>query len=433
MSENSGQFGANDFSAKIKYLCKKFPKREAGSDSERAASDLIAEKLSSCAEVTKEDFAVFPSAHMSWTIISTTAIILAYAAYFFSTLVAATLLVVACAVYVGEYMLCKRLLDPLFVKATSQNVTAVRRSSEEAKRRLYFVAHVDATREWRVKRRFGGVMFIIQRVSNVVGVVYLTAITVARWALVGGVGAGIAEGVMLWMGVAGSIFLFTFFATYFFIDPKNVVDGANDGLSGVAVATTVLRAMEEKGIRLKDTDVGVILTGGSSCGLRGAKAWCDAHARETDGDNTMFVALNCLREANAINIDTVEMNWIVKNDKDAIDSARKAAEAAGVKCSAKRIPFGSTTDGAAFTQAGLKSVSITAMDRNLPDYYRTRYDSYDNLSEECMENCFRLLLGMVEQYSGEEVLSRFDFAEAEPLDPEIPATRKDEQPSEEQA
>ena len=105
MSENSGQFGANDFSAKIKYLCKKFPKREAGSDSERAASDLIAEKLSSCAEVTKEDFAVFPSAHMSWTIISTTAIILAYAAYFFSTLVAATLLVVACAVYVGEYTL----------------------------------------------------------------------------------------------------------------------------------------------------------------------------------------------------------------------------------------------------------------------------------------------------------------------------------------
>lgn len=409
---------AYDFGSKIKYVCKKFANREGGSESERDASDFLSERVAACTDTVEKDrFAVFPSAYMSETIITPTAFILAYAAYFFSTLVAAVLLIVGCAVYIGEFLLCKRMLDPLFVKATSQNVTGVRRASEDANRSIYLVAHVDASREWRLKRRLGGMLFTAQQASNFIGSLYLIGITVARWALVGGVGAGIAEGVMLWMGVAGAIFLFGFISTYFFMDGKQIVDGANDGLSGVGVAIETLKALEEKGIRLKNTNVGIILTGSSCCGLRGAKDWCEKHAADCDKENTVFIALNCLRESKAINVGTTEMRGIVRSDRDTIDSVLSVAKNVGVECTARSLPFGVSTDSAAFTQAGLRSISITAMNKTLPDYYRTKYDSYDNLSEECMEECVKLLLGYIEEYSGEDVLSHFDLSKQDLGDP----------------
>ena len=43
---------------------------------------------------------------------------------------------------------------------------------------------------------------------------------------------------------------------------------------------TLLREMEQHGINLENTEVGVILTGSEEAGLRGAKAWTAAHQDE---------------------------------------------------------------------------------------------------------------------------------------------------------
>ena len=54
-----------------------------------------------------------------------------------------------------------------------------------------------------------------------------------------------------------------------------------------------------------------------------------------------------------------------------------------------------------FAQAGFKSAGIVAINRKLPDYYYTRYDSYDNLSEECIAECYGLALEIVKRFCAE--------------------------------
>ena len=56
------------------------------------------------------------------------------------------------------------------------------------------------------------------------------------------------------------------------------MDGANDNLSACFMGIAVLREMERLGVQTESTEVGVILTGAEEAGIRGAKAWCKAHA-----------------------------------------------------------------------------------------------------------------------------------------------------------
>ena len=60
-------------------------------------------------------------------------------------------------------------------------------------------------------------------------------------------------------------------------NPKCVVDGANDNLSGCYIGMAILHEMERRGITLEHTELGMILTGSEEAGLRGAKAWAKAH------------------------------------------------------------------------------------------------------------------------------------------------------------
>jgi len=393
---------ASEICADVKYVCKTFGNRNAGGEGERAAAEYFAQRLSACAnEVKTEQFKLYPNAFMGWIAASVTCVLLGIAAYFFSALVALLLFAVGMIPVLFEYILYKRMLDPLYKQEISSNVTAVKSCSQEPKRRLYFVANVDACFENSVKYRLGGVMQFVIIAAGFLGVAYFSALSIARWAIIGGIGAGIAQGATLYAGAAGLIFAIPLFISYFLKSTKKVVDGANGNLSGCFVATKLLETLKD--IETEHTEIGVILTGSGAVGLRGAKVWCETNAEKIDKENTAFIVLNNLRELSNLNVNSVEMNGFVKNDKDVAELALKAAEALELKCSNRSIPFGAT-DSAAFSQSGFKSAGIVAIDRKLPDYYQTRYDSYDNMSEECIAKCFELVLKITELYADEPSL-----------------------------
>ena len=56
---------------------------------------------------------------------------------------------------------------------------------------------------------------------------------------------------------------------------KYLVTGAKGQLG-----RALLRELERHGMSLEHTEVGAILTGSEEAGLRGAKAWCQAHAQD---------------------------------------------------------------------------------------------------------------------------------------------------------
>ena len=60
--------------------------------------------------------------------------------------------------------------------------------------------------------------------------------------------------------------------------------------------------------------------------------------------------------------------------------------------------FAGATDAAAFSQSGLKATCLAAMDPNVQQYYHTRLDNYDNLSEECLSKVLDITMDMIEDF-----------------------------------
>lgn len=54
-------------------------------------------------------------------------------------------------------------------------------------------------------------------------------------------------------------------------------------------------------------------------------------------------------------------------------------------------------DRVRFTQGGFRAVGITGLSHKLEDYYHTRRDSYDNLNEAGMENCYLATVRFIEK------------------------------------
>lgn len=387
--------------ADIKHVCKTYGSRNAGSEGEKLASEYFYQELSASAdEIEKEEFKLNPAAFTGWIPISVTAAMLGTVAYFFSSLVALILFIVAVIPFLFEYVFYKRMLDPLYPEKISQNITAIKKCTDAPKKRLYFVANADAPFENSIKYRFSGVMLQTVIALDLIGVAYFSALSIARWALVGGLGASIASGIPLYLGLAGLAFVPVFFINYFMISTKVISPGANNNLTGCFVASRVLNTLKD--VELKNTEVGVIVTGGGACGLRGAKAWCELHAGETDKDNTVFIVLSSLRELGSLNVTGNDMYGLVRGDKDIANLVQGSAKSLNLKCSNHRIPF-EASDSAVFRQRGFKSGCISATNLKLPEYFYTRYDSYDNLSEECVGECYALALEIVKRYSDEDL------------------------------
>lgn len=381
--------------ATIETVCNSFENRKAGSEQEALASAYLQSQLQDVCEVKEEKFDVYPEAYSGVFYVVPTIAILAYIAYFFTAMVSALLALVGIVVFVLQFLTNSHALDLLYKKKESRNLTAVLPPSGEVKKRVYFVANVDATREWLLKYRLGGTLFIATLFSLFFGLLYVFFADIARWAIIGGLGSQIASGSMLIVGIVGVAFLPSYIATYFAIAKKRVVTGANENMSGCAVAIEVLKALKASQTPLEHTELGVILTGSGAVGAVGARAWCESNKQAGDA-KTVFVCLNTLKEVDSLGVNTREGNGLVKNDTALADFVKNCADKAAVPFKKRALPFGHT-DSAEFSRHGYSSVSVTGYNPHAPEYLHTRYDTLDNVSESCLGNAFAVCLSVVAQ------------------------------------
>lgn len=409
ISESGAEYAAEQ----IEYICRHFDKRAPGSSGERETSAYIAGQLDKFSDkVEIEPFKVYPDAFMGWINISLAFLILGFATYFFAAMVSMMFIVISFVPLILEFVMYKRFMDPLYAEKQSQNVTAVRKCEGETKKRIFLCGNADAVWEWRINYAMGGKAFITQIVFVFVGVLYLTAITIARWINAGEIGATLAEGIYLYLGLAGLIFVPTWISAAFISNKKIIVDGANDNLSGTSVCLAVMKNLKEKGVKFENTEVGVIITGSKQAGTRGAKAWCETHGEyKNDGVETVFITFDTLREANFMQVNRRDLNGFVKNSSKVDDLFLQAAKNTDVRCSKGSVPFGAT-DSSAFTLGGFQSTVVTAIDHNLPKYYHTRYDSFDNISKDCLTDAVSAATEAVLLFSGEAAAEK-TFYESE--------------------
>jgi Zn-dependent M28 family amino/carboxypeptidase len=186
---------------------------------------------------------------------------------------------------------------------------------------------------------------------------------------------------------------------YFMVNYKRVVDGANDNLTGCYMGIAVLKYLKDEGIELENTEIGVVLTGSEEIGLRGSKAWAEAHKGEFQDVPTFFYAFDTINDPKYLMSNYRDLNGTVKSDKDIADLFYEAAQEVGVPCKKGWIPpLGGAVDAAGFTQGGFRAAGVTGLNHKLERYYHTRLDSYDNMNKEGIANCFAATVKTLEMF-----------------------------------
>jgi putative aminopeptidase FrvX len=222
---------------------------------------------------------------------------------------------------------------------------------------------------------------------------------------------------MFWLGIASVIFLPLIIGMYWLWDEKVIVDGANDNLTGCYMGIAILKAMEDAGLQLEHTEVGVVLSGSEEAGLRGIKAWTAKHKGEYDDVPTYIYSFDTLHDERFLMVNYRDLNGTVETDKETGDRFIQSAAELNIPCQRGMVPpFGGATDSAAFAQAGYKVAGITALNHVLEDYYHTVRDTYTNLNPKCLADCFSVAVNClkhIDEELGDGIAPAADAAAAD--------------------
>ncbi len=379
----------------ITHICTKFEKRAPGSKGELQACEYAAEQMKEygCDRVFIDEFKENPDSFYGWLYFTMTCCFLALAAYFFVPVLSAVLIVAGLTLCVLQFGLYKKTVDKFFKEETGHNVTGFKKPTGEVKRRIIFNGHPDAAWEWPVKYKFTYLGFDIHMIIGFIGAFYTLIISILRV-------AGVVEGQLATtLGLIALVFAPFWFGLYFLWNKKRVVDGANDNLTGCYMGMAILKFLKDEGIEFENTEVGVIFSGSEEAGLRGAKAWCEAHKDEMNDVPTFVYAYDTIAQSEHLSVNYRDLNGTVKVDKDVSDLFVEACEALDIPCGKGMVPpLGGATDSAAFAQAGMRATGITALNHALPDFYHTRLDTPEALNAGCLADCFAASVKVLEMF-----------------------------------
>ncbi len=392
----------------ITHICRDMDKRDPGSKGEKQACEYMADVLKNecgCERADVESFKENPGSFFGWIYFTITFVLAAVVLFFFSPIISAVLIVAGLAIVLLEFGFYKKCVDRFFPEKTGHNVTAIKKCSGEVKRRIFFNGHPDAAWEWPVNYALGGVGFEGHAIICGVGAVYYLVISIIATVKYGAIGMIPHDVTLFKMALWGLIFVPFLIGLYWMWNEKRIVDGANDNLSGCYMGIAVLKALRDQGITLENTEVGVILSGSEEAGLRGSKAWCEAHKGEFDDVPTIILSYDTIHDPKYLMTNYRDLNGTVKVDKAVSDLFMESAADLNIPCKKGWVPpLGGATDSAAFAQAGFRATGVTGLNHKLEDYYHTRRDTYDNMNLQGLADCFAISVKALEKFdNGKEV------------------------------
>lgn len=392
----------------ITTICKFLPKRAPGSEGEKLACEYMRDTLEKdcgCSRTAIEPFKVTPDSFYGWIYISVTCALIQMVMYFFYPMIGAIVMAIGLVVMLLQFGLYIKAIDFFFAQKTSHNLTAIRPATGETKCRVLFNGHIDAAWNFPVNERWGGIAYTIHVLASVAGIIYMFVLSIVRTVMTNAkldILSPSSNPVMFWLGIGSVVFLPLIIGLYWMWDEKVVVDGANDNLTGCYMGIAILKAMEEQGVQLEHTEVGVVLSGSEEAGLRGTKAWCAKHKDEFNDVPTFIYSFDTIHDERFLMVNFRDLNGTVEVDKETGERFMQSAEELDIPCQRGMVPpFGGATDSAAFAQAGYKVAGITALNHVLEDYYHTVHDTYTNLNARCLSDCFAVTVNCLKHIDEE--------------------------------
>lgn len=389
----------------IRHCCETFRERTAGSKAEADCQDYFLGELGRWSDaVQKEAFALHPKAFLGWMATSAcldiTAVALFWARAWSSSIVLPIIAMLASTctmcLFVFEFLLYRRFVDPFFPKAVSHNIYAVRKSVREPKRRIVFCGHADAAYEMGV---FGHkpVSTVGMVAGAIIGSVFVFVVGLVVLVTTCVNGPLPFTGAWIVIGILEILCVPFFIAKILFVNWNYIVDGANDNLSACYVALNVLRTLDQQGIRYAHTEVGCLITGGEEAGLRGALAFAKTHRLEFEAVETIFITMDTLREIEHLQVYTLGQNATQKNDAAVARLLIKAADSCGQPLPIAKPYFGAV-DAEAFSRYKLRACGLCGINHDPQPYYHTRQDTWTNINAACMDLTLQICLEAAARY-----------------------------------
>ena len=302
-----------------------------------------------------------------------------------------------------EFLMYKKFMDPMYKKITAHNLVAARKPRGEVKKRIVISGHIDAAYEWRpiyyLKEKGMGLWMGLSIGTAVISLIAAVISVVAHFVDMGAFGSFMLDYSFYFnaLTAASMVLLFTF------VNFSRISPGANDNLTGTYAAVCALRMLDMAGVELENTEVVAMITDGEEAGLRGAKAFAEAHKEEyLSGDvKTAVLCVDTLTDYDYLNVYHKDMTGTVKNDGEFSELVRRSADEAGYKGAKLANLFFGASDAAAFSQAGITATCLAAMDPAPADYYHNRRDSYDRLNPDSIEIGYKTVLQTIFNFDAE--------------------------------
>ncbi len=409
-----------DFAVKgITDICNNIGPRRPGSPEELKAQEYMGDLMKKyCNKTEIESFTLHRQGFMGFipfTVVCGVASVFVNA--FASSLIAFILCVLAFIPFVLEFIMYKEFNDFLFPKQTSHNLINTISPKGEVKKRFVLIGHSDSQFNWNINELFGkftekgGLLAkLLVEVPAVVGLVIQTIFALVSFIAGMVQGQGIMAGVMsaslaphwfyVLFFVVSCVFIPFEISFIFFQDWKKSVPGASDNLSGCFVGMSVLKAIKEAGIEFENTELRMICSGSEEAGLRGAKAYAKAHEQELKDIPTVVIAIDTFRDLEDMAIYDRDLSGTLQHDWGAKYLIKNAALNCGRDLKFESIYIGGS-DGAAFTQRGVKATTLAAMNPDPPTYYHTVNDTPEKLRPEAITAGIEILIEAVCMYDKE--------------------------------
>ncbi|HRH56297.1 MAG TPA: DUF4910 domain-containing protein [Chitinophagales bacterium] len=369
----------------IQDIITRFGGRYFGSRQEKEAQEYTASILKKyCDKVEIEEFHSALEAHFQSLKMFCIVYIIVLVFCKIDIRVAAAIGIVNSVLFLGHFVTYRHWLDFLFDKKPSWNVIGDIEPTEKPTSTLIIAGHIDSVKEfkwWYKLKQTGAALSVIAG--------FLIALL------------GVYALLLLFIHAAWFSSIWWFFAittpvliVFYNMHGENVVDGASDNLTGVAMAVEMAKIFSER--KLQHTRLRVISFGAEEAGLRGAFAYARSHKQQLLDEKAFLFNIDTIKDLEHLTIGLSETNTLVKYDEKYVNLVEASFKATHVNYKKLGLHVGAS-DGSAFAIEGLPAICIIGMDsEKLDPCYHTRLDTIDCIHPEAMEAMKKVVIHFIE-------------------------------------
>ncbi len=381
----------------IEEFIDKFGGRKSGSDEEDCAQDYLRQKLEPfCASTYKHIFHYPLFARfitLKWFGILH---FVNLGLYFVSPALALVLAIVNAIVFYGQFVANKGWLNGLFANQSSSNVAGTLEPQGEVQSTIIISGHMDSTKEF-IWWYWLGQLGVILTITGSIMILTLPLFLLVLW-LGAGIGGSIPEWA-IWIWGALTLLSLSVF-TLIFLHGKRVVPGAQDNLSGIAVAYEMMQRLADTDgkSQLAHTRLRMLSFGSEEAGVVGSSLYAKEHKETLKAENAHLINLDGIMHLNELKIIRKEFQGGVTFDHHLGHKLAQAFQNCRVNYTQESLSIGGT-DGASFARHNIPAVTVLGLNVKQHDpTYHTRIDVPEYVEEEAMEAMTSVLTELIHDW-----------------------------------